>query len=352
MQCLKFIFVGIIILLLYFTPVFSRGNGMNNDSIPILFDSEKVLELTFMLNLDSLYRGEYSEKKQYHGKITGLNDAGHLYTIPVIFTKRGHFRKSFNVCDFPPLQVHFKHQHTKETPFYGLKKIKMVTHCQNNDSLYDQYVLQEYLFYKVYNILTDNSFKVRFAKVKYFDISGKEDSLLNYAFFIENREDLALRINGTLLNVHYLEPKAVDQYSCSLMTLFQYMIINQDWSARLLHNVDLFGIYPSLKPITVPFDFDMSWLINIPYNHPTLAYRLGKKPERSFSHEKTDRKAMSLAINKFKLKHEDILNLIHNNKLLNETNKAKILTSFQEFYQLLDNEHWVTRELLRPHKHR
>jgi hypothetical protein len=350
MQLFKLLLAGIIVLSLNFTEVYSYENDKHPDTVPVLFDSEEILELTFILHLDSLYKGGFSEQKQYPGKICGFNE-GHTYTIPVIFTKRGHFRKSFNVCDFPPLRVHFIGNQNINTPFEGLKKVKMVTHCQDNDSLFDQYVVQEYLFYKIYNILTDNSFKVRLAKVKYVDIN-KNDSLFNYAFFIENPGELAHRINGTVLDIHYLSWKAVDQYYYLLVSLFEYMIINQDWSIGLQHNIELVGIYPSLKPVMIPFDFDMSWLINIPYNHPTIAYRIGKKAERSFLPDKVNRLQMITVINKFKLKQSEILNLINNEKLLNEANKTKILTSLKTFYQLLANEQWVKKELLRPHKQR
>jgi hypothetical protein len=338
----------LIILFAKFSVSFSQNN-FPKDSGTILFGSEKILELTLSQNLDSLYKGGLSEQNHYHGSISCINNAGNFCMIPVYFTKRGHFRKSFNVCDFPPLQIHFHAKSTAGTPFEALKKIKIVTHCQNNDSNFNQYVIQEYLFYKVYNIITDHSFKVRLAKIKYVDLSGNYEDMEKYAFFLENPEHIAQRLNGAILDIHDLDPPSVDQYYFSLMSLFQYVIGNQDWSVQLLHNVELVGIYPSLKPVTVPFDFDISWLINIPYNHPTIAYRQGKKFERKFLPEKINRKAMMLAILKLREKREEILSLYHNTNLLNENNKIRTLTSLEDFFQLLENKKWVRKEFM---KHR
>ncbi len=346
MQFLKVVSCCLIILFAKFSMMFSQ-NTLPRDSGTILFESEKCLELTLSLDLDSLYKGGFAEQNRYHGSIRCLNNDSNVCIIPVYFTKRGHFRRRFNVCDFPPLRIHFHAKSIAGTPFEALRKIKMVTHCQNNDTNFNQYVIQEYLFYKVYNIITDHSFKVRLAKIKYIDLSGNYADMEKYAFFLENPEHLAQRLHGVNLDIHELYPQAVDPYYYSLMSLFEYIIVNQDWSIELLHNVELIGIYPSLAPVTVPFDFDVSWLINIPYNHPTISYRLGKKIERKFLPAKVNRKAMMMAILKLREKREEILNLYHHTNLLNENNKLKTLTSLEAFFQLLENKKWVHKEFIK-----
>jgi hypothetical protein len=348
MQFFKVVCCGLIILFAKFPMVFSQ-NTLPGDSGTILFKSEKSLELTIELDLDSLYKGGFAEQMHYHGSLKCLNNDSNYCTIPVYFTKRGHFRRRSNVCDFPPLWVHFHAKSIAGTPFEALRKIKMITHCQNNDTNFNQYVIQEYLFYKVYNIITDHSFKVRLAKIKYVDLSGNYEDMEKYAFFLENPEHIAQRLDGAIMDIHDLDPPSVDPYYFSLMSLFQYVIGNQDWSVSLLHNILLVGIYPSLTPVTIPFDFDISWLINIPYNHPTISYRLGKKFERKFLPEKINRNAMKLAILKLREKREEILSLYHNTNLLSENNKIKTLTSLEEFFQLLENKKWVRKEFM---KHR
>ena len=49
----------------------------------------------------------------------------------------------------------------------------MVTHCKSNDR-YEQYYMLEMLAYRIYNVLTDYSFRVRPLEVTYFQ-TGFED---------------------------------------------------------------------------------------------------------------------------------------------------------------------------------
>ena len=99
MRFLKFILTSFVIF--QFGPFAIFANtGFQKDTISVLFNSEETLDLTIKLNIDSLFKGGLSEQQQYPGIITFKDNMGGLSTIPVHFTKRGHFRKSFNVCDF------------------------------------------------------------------------------------------------------------------------------------------------------------------------------------------------------------------------------------------------------------
>jgi hypothetical protein len=228
-----------------------------------------------------------------------------------------------------------------------MEKIKMVTHCINADSSFDQYVIEEYLIYKAYNIITDYSFKVRLAKIKYVDTSRKNPVMTRYAFFIENTGSLANRMKGSKLDYHYVYPEVVEQYHYCLAGIFQYMIYNTDWSINLLHNVELIGIYPSLRPVAVPFDFDMAGLINIPYNSPILAYKQGKEPERQFTIKKVNRKLIVAAVNRINFKKDEILSLYKKNPYLSESNKVKTLGSLSSFFRILNDHKLVKAEFFK-----
>jgi hypothetical protein len=312
-----------------------------------LFENDSVLELTIKMNCDSLYNGGFSESIEYKGVMSYRNDSDHVLMLPIKITKRGHFRKMYNVCNFPPLRIEFSKKTTKNSLFEGMEKIKMVTHCINGDSSFDQYVIEEYLIYKAYNIITDYSFKVRLAKINYVDISGKNPVMTRYAFFIENTGSLANRMKGTKLNYHYVYPEVVEQYHYCLAGIFQYMIYNTDWSINLLHNVELIGVYPSLRPVAVPFDFDMAGLINIPYNSPILAYKQGKDPERQFTIKKVNRKLIVAAVNRIKFKKGEILSLYKKNPYLSESNKVKTLGSLSSFFRILDDHKLVRTEFFK-----
>lgn len=298
-----------------------------------LFCEESILDLQLELYVDSLLAGGISEETKYHAVLKPLNKKQVTDTFHVYLTKRGHFRKFPNICDFPPLRIHFDRAETAGTEFENLKKIKIVTHCQNNDTAFEQYVIQEYLIYKAYNLLTDYSFKVRLARIRYKDLSKTFPDVTNYTFFIENPANLEKRLNGTCLDTRYIYAKNLDQNQYALMTMFQYMMINQDWSVTLAHNLEIFAQYPDFKLIPIPFDFDMSGLIAIPYKSPTVPFKKGEKPLRNFMGKDIPKESIVAAIDKLRKHKNEIIKIFNTSTLLTQTNRKIIVDHITEFYE-------------------
>jgi hypothetical protein len=303
-----------------------------------LFDSTHCIYFTLTFNFDSLYKGGQSEVKEYPAILGFSTDNIPLTTIPVGISKRGHFRKNTDNCTFPPLRLHFKNNSVKGTLFEGLKKLKIVTHCQNKDTLFDQYILLEYYLYRIYNILTERSFKVRLVRCFYTDSKCFYPNIKRWGILLENPKDLAYRINGEILDVRYLTPKATNLYYYALMRLFQNMIINRDWSIGLLHNIELVGMYPDFLPVPIPFDFDMAGLIHIPYNSPSVAFKKDEKPVREFPIKKVPRKAMKKALEKVKHEKKPILALFEHDSFLTDSIRNRVIESIKEFYKNIENK--------------
>ena len=57
--------------------------------------------------------------------------------------------------------------------FHSLKSIKLVSTCMTTWQD-DQNLLKEYMIYKIYNQITDKSFRARLLNVSYRDSSGKK----------------------------------------------------------------------------------------------------------------------------------------------------------------------------------
>lgn len=302
-----------------------------------LFSSENIIDLQLELYFDSLLAAGVSERARYGAILKILHKNKVTDTLHVQLSKRGHFRKFPNICDFPPLRIHFDEEETVGTEFKDLKKIKIVTHCQNNDSAFEQYVIQEYLIYKAYNLLTDYSFKVRLARIRYVDLSKTFPSVNNYTFFIENPGNLEKRLRGTCLDVKYIWPKNLDQKHYALMTMFQYMMINQDWSVALGHNLELFARLPDFKLIPIPFDFDMCGVIAIPYKSPTVPFKKGVKPERNFMGKDIPKAMIVEAIDTLRLHKNDIIKIFNTSPLLTPSNRKNIVDHISEFFDNTSN---------------
>ena len=73
-----------------------------------------------------------------------------------------------------------------------IKRIKVVTHCKGSQD-YEEYVLKEYLCYKIYNIISPVSFRVRLVRMTYVDTGRKNKVTEGWAFMIEPKHMLAER---------------------------------------------------------------------------------------------------------------------------------------------------------------
>ena len=85
-------------------------------------------------------------------------------TIHVSLRARGNFRRA--KCYFPPIKMKIKKSQTKNTVFNGNKSLKLVLPCkienENNDN-----ILQEYIAYKIYEIISPYHFKTRRVDVDF-----------------------------------------------------------------------------------------------------------------------------------------------------------------------------------------
>jgi hypothetical protein len=71
-------------------------------------------------------------------------------------------------CQFPPLLLNFPAKELGGTWFDGENRLKLATHCEQNEA-FERYQAIEYTAYRVLNLLTDTSLRVRPVEVTYYD---------------------------------------------------------------------------------------------------------------------------------------------------------------------------------------
>lgn len=301
-----------------------------------LFATDALLEMELYLPWDSMF-ADIGEDPGYHdGTLVYYDSTGMRTEFSVKARARGHFRKNPDNCDFPPLKLKFKKKNVAGTVFEGLKDIKMVSHCQNENLDYEQFVLQEYLIYKTYNMYTPLSFKARLARIQYMGMYGPQDTLARFAFFIENPEDMASRNNGELLELESAQENKLDQNQLAMMAIFNYMIINTDYSIPIMHNVVLVSRDYFEPPLPVPYDFDWSGLINIPYDSPYVAHPTGS-PERVYKGPCLKMKELLNILSEFELKRREIFTLFVEFPYLDEEMRARNIQDLNLFYIMSGN---------------
>ena len=315
-----------------------------------LFTRETLLEMELHLPLDSLLN-DVGEDPGYHGgTLVYFDSIGKRVELSIEARARGNFRKTPDNCNFPPLKLKFRKETVAGTVFDGLKDIKMVTHCQNESPDYEQYVLQEYLIYKTYNIYTQVSFKVRLARIHYLDIYSPADTLSRFAFFLENPEDMARRNNGELLEFESAPPDKLDQDQLALMTMFNYMIINTDYSIPIMHNVVLVSRNYFEPPLPVPYDFDWSGLINIPYDSPYVAYLSGS-PERIYKGPCLRMKELEKILEKMQMKRLEVFELYVEFPYLENEKKSRNIQDLHLFFIITGNRKLIREAFIKDCPH-
>ena len=323
------------------------GHAPGSPDVSELFASDSVLELELYMDIDSLC-ADIGENPSYHEALMVYRVPGEQRRVElsVEVRTRGSFRKKPENCDFPPLKLKFDKTSRRGSIFEDLKDIKVVTHCQSDLDDFEQYVLQEYLIYKAYNLFTEFSLRVRLARITYVDLSSGRDSFTRYAFLLEDPEDMAERNKAHLLELGSIQQEKLDQKHFALMALFNYMILNTDYSVPIMHNIELVYTDNFKPPLPVPYDFDWSGLINIPYDSP-YATRNTRYPGRIYKGPCLKRKQLEVVFSKMYSRHEDLDRLYRNFPYLDEDMRNRTLQELDMFYITIGSRKLVRQEFIR-----
>jgi len=241
--------------------------SVDDDLQAPLFKSDEPLYLTLSMDIKTVIR-DIEEEKSHPAEISYTDQKGKEINLPIKIKLRGNFRKNPAHCDFPPLRLNFSSTSVINTIFAGQDKVKLVTHCRSRKDLYEQNVLKEYLAYKLYNLFTDESYLVRLVHMTYADTEGKVDTLEKMAFLIEPNQHMARRNECEILRVKNILQERTARHKMNVLSVFQFMIGNTDWSVTAMHNVVFLKEDPKALPIVVPYDFDWCGIVNAPYAVP------------------------------------------------------------------------------------
>ncbi len=302
-----------------------------------LFASDEPLELTIESDFRKLVRNKEDEPVYLPGKLVLRNSGTDGESFDIEVRARGYSRRVYDFCTFPPLKLDFKKKATTGTVFEGQNKIKLVTFCKDVNK-YENYVLQEYLIYKTYNIITDTSFQVRLARITYRDSERDKEVASRFGFLIEDIDDLAERFGGK--EIDKLLPNHDMCYRPILdkFTVFQYMIGNVDWwiASPKLHNVKLITTN-SGAPIPIPYDFDYSGAINTTYSAPPDELPINSVRERLFRGYCRLPGEYEDIFQVFKNKKKEIYSLYRDIPWLDERSKKMTLNYFDKFYEEIED---------------
>jgi hypothetical protein len=255
---------------------------------------------------------------------------------------RGNSR--VGICEFPPLRLDFKDIKAGQTVFEGQDRLKLVSHCRNSD-IGDNYVLKEYIAYRIFNLLSDVSYRVRLLRISYSDTDDllEPDARRRYGFVIESKDHLSQRVGGFPLHLPDVVLSRLNREQAALVYVFQYLIGNTDWSFVMAenedeccHNGDLIKIGEDIYYI--PYDFDLGGIVNAYYAKPDPTMRLRNVRARRYRGFCTDTDTLRTAIRLVKSKQEDIFNIVRSTPGLTKKDAEKALQYLAQFFDKAENE--------------
>jgi len=307
-------------------------NALHRQDIPFgLFEDEDILKISLSFDI-ATFMQDKPEEEYLPAIISIHNGGGHPVSREIKLRARGNYRR--NNCAFPPVMLNFEDADTGYPDIDELEKVKLVSHCMDDDR-YETYILREYLAYKIYNAVTEYSFRVRLLDVNYYDINYDTLYASRYGFILEPVDVLEVRFGQEELEGIEIEEAAVENDILLDVCVFQYLIGNSDWSVPLIHNLKVFGdISPGEKLITVPYDFDYSGWVNSHY-----AVALGNRglediTERTFLGPCRSRQEYRAVLDHYLGLEETIIDTIKEFKYLKGPERRDLIRYVKSFYKL------------------
>ena len=294
-----------------------------------LFDNDSAVAFTLTTNLRALAK-DRGDQPVEHAAVLTYTDTKGVDTLPLTLKVRGNFRRSKTNCAFPPLLIDFPKKKTKNTLFARQNKLKLVTHCQ-----IDEWVVREYTVYKLYNLLTDLSFRARLARVTYIDSLGKRAPETHWGFLLEDDSDMAKRNGVKVSKLKQTTMNYADSISMATVAVFQYMIGNTDWSVPYLHNIRLFD-NGQVGSLPVPYDFDYSGIVEANYAIPPEQLGIRSVRERLYRGLVYPAPLFQRVFDKFNAVKPQFYALYENNSQLSKSYVKRTLKYLDAFYDLIN----------------
>ncbi len=312
-----------------------------------LFVREEPLKMTLYTDERQLKKNRRKEEYQPATMTCLMHDSIRV-THPVRIKARGNFRKDY--CTLPPFWLNFRYAAIDNPELEDIRRMKMVIRCRPSRQ-FDEYVLREYLTYKIYNLFTDFSFRVRLIDMALVDAGERNemDTIFHdWAFLIEPEELVAKRLGGLENKSDRLAMRMIHQETMDLMAMFHYMIGHGDYSVTGRHNLKIFNVSNDDVAgfVTVPYDFDYTGLVDAHYAVPGEALGIRTVRERYFLGPCRRPDLFRITIDTMFEYRDEIEELIGNFEYLDGDEKSDMIEYLSTFYRAAESENFIDRQII------
>ena len=337
----------LLLLLLISSAAFTNDKGDAPESVP-LFDDDEIVTVTITAPFREIMETRSLEEELPGTLVYRDAASGEDISLDIKIRARGKFRRQKENCTFPPLRLNFRKSNT--TLFANSNKLKLVTHCRKFSTPYEQAVYKEYLAYRIFNTLTEWSFRARLLQVRYIEVTDGEEIAAAPAFLIESVKQLANRVGMKRDKAESASVNSLDATHTNLSSVYQYLIGNTDFSPikgppgePCCHNYVLLA--NDDVRISVPYDFDNTGLASPPHAQPNPRFGLRSIRERLYRGRCVNNDQLETTLQLFEDKQEEIYALVNDLQGLSDYERKKTIRYMNEFYKTIKSERRVNREL-------
>ncbi len=324
-------------LILVITSLSMNGAIASNNQAPSssIFDElsyTETLDLTLEVDMSAL-TGDLRSTAKHKAKLSFIDKNGLQQTWNTKVNLRGKFRR-MNCNEIPPIKINFKKGDLRDAGLLEFDDMKLVTQCIKNEDLASELVLKEYLAYKLYNQLTDESFRVQLLNITYVDTRTRT-SKTQSAFLIEDTAEMRARINAKKCKDKIgISADKFNREQLRTVALFQYMIGNLDWNINTSQNLKMIG--KDDKILAIPYDFDFSGLVDAPYAILNSNVGQTRTRQRIYLGIEKDQESLESEIILYKKEKKALIKCIKNFDRLSSSSRKDILNYIKSFYKRID----------------
>ena len=311
--------------------LFSHGQDMRTTA---LFQEKDPLAIGLSLSFRELRR--QTNDSTYIPSILSFKHGDVWDTIPIEVRTRGNFRKKN--CTYPPLRIRMKKKDVEGTVFEGTKSVKLVLPCHAGKGGLEL-IDKEYLCYQLYHPVTDVHLDTRLLDITLIEKGKNEKVSQVNGFFIEDDDQLAERHNARVVEATRISPLQLEDTSALRFDLFQYMIANTDFSTTIVHNAEVL-LTNDGRYIAVPYDFDMTGIVNAPYATFDPKWEIERVTDRAYKGYCRNEKVVYYVRGEYLSREDAIYRVIDDHSTLFKPNETESLKKYVgEFFRILKSDY-------------
>jgi len=308
-----------------------------------LFSAEEPLYLTLKFDVKALKKKRHQDV--YHdAEMTNVLSDDFQVTNSVQVKARGNLRR--DLCTLPPLSLNIGNSGIKTDSLQDVIRMKMEVRCKNA-AQYEPYVLREYLAYKIYNIISPLSYRVRLVRLTIINTGKNNEVTEDWAFLQEPDELMTLRLDGKMIKNDELSMSRVNPEVFNSLSMFQYMIGNGNYSVTGRYNLNILALNSGNPSgfLPVPYDFDFSGLVNTDYAIPSEALGTSSIQERYYLGLCRPKQVHEETIQELAQFEDEIMEYIKDFEYLDDKEKVDMIEYLDSYFKESRESWFIDRKI-------